>query len=352
MYNIIVNMYANIKSCISYNNNVSDFFNCANGVRQGENLSPFLFSLFLNDLDSYLLSNNIIGLKTISDEIENDLAIFLKLFVMLYADDTVLLAEDAKDLQNQLNAFSEYCSTWKLKVNVDKTKVMIFGNGRIPRNVTFMYNNNNIEIVKELNYLGIIFAKSGNFNKTKTYLAEKAQRAMYEVLKIGRSYKLSIKIQLDLFDKMVKPILLYGSEVWGFSNNDIIERVHLKFCKLLLNLKSSTPNYMVYGELGRHPLEIDIKIKIISFWSKLAKQTKYSSIVYILLRCMYIENNACFNWMSKVKTIFDECGFTYIWETENFMSHSYLISIVKQRLLDQYYQFWNSQVYNSSKSLS
>jgi hypothetical protein len=38
---------------------------------------------------------------------------------------------------------------------------------------------------------------------------------------------------------MVKPILLYGCEVWGFSNNDIIEKVHLKFCKLLLHLKSS-----------------------------------------------------------------------------------------------------------------
>ena len=71
---------------------------------------------------------------------------------------------------------------------------------------------------------------------------------MYEVLKMGRLYKLSVKIQLDLFDKMIKPILLYGCEVWGFGKNEVLERVHLKFCKILLNLKSSTPNYMVYGE--------------------------------------------------------------------------------------------------------
>jgi hypothetical protein len=73
---------------------------------------------------------------------------------------------------------------------------------------------------------------------------------MYEVLKMGRLYKLSVKIQLDLFDKMIKPVLLYGCEVWGFGKNEVLERVHLKFCKILLNLKSSTPNYMVYGELG------------------------------------------------------------------------------------------------------
>jgi hypothetical protein len=47
----------------------------------------------------------------------------------------------------------------------------------------------------------------------------------------------TIKCQYDLFDKKVKPILLYGCEIWGFVNNDIIERIHLKFCKHLLNLK-------------------------------------------------------------------------------------------------------------------
>ena len=73
---------------------------------------------------------------------------------------------------------------------------------------------------------------------------------MYEVLKMGRLYKLSVKIKLDLFDKMIKPILLYGCEVWGFGKNEVLERVHLKFCKILLNLKYSTPNYMVYGEQG------------------------------------------------------------------------------------------------------
>jgi hypothetical protein len=54
--------------------------------------------------------------------------------------------------------------------------------------------------------------------------------------------------------------------------NDIIERVHLKFCKLLLRLIVSTPNFMVYGELGKYPLEIDIKVRMISYWSKLIRK--------------------------------------------------------------------------------
>ena len=79
--------------------------------------------------------------------------------------------------------------------------------------MSFSYDNLNLEIVKNFNYLGIIFTKTGNFSLTKKHLADKVLKAMYEALKIGRTYKLSIKCLLDLFDKMIKPILLYGCEV-------------------------------------------------------------------------------------------------------------------------------------------
>jgi hypothetical protein len=52
---------------------------------------------------------------------------------MLYADDTVLMAESSADLQNQLNSFEDYCSIWKLKVNTDKSKVMFYSRGKIPK---------------------------------------------------------------------------------------------------------------------------------------------------------------------------------------------------------------------------
>jgi len=48
-----------------------------------------------------------------------------------------------------------------------------------------------------------------------------------------------------MFDKTILPILLYVSEIWSFETIDIIERVHLRFCKLILHLKQSTPNCMV-----------------------------------------------------------------------------------------------------------
>jgi hypothetical protein len=53
---------------------------------------------------------------------------------MLYADDTILLAESTEDLQVQLNAFGEYCNNWQMKVNVNKTKIMVFGFGKLRQN--------------------------------------------------------------------------------------------------------------------------------------------------------------------------------------------------------------------------
>ena len=69
---------------------------------------------------------------------------------------------------------------------------------------------------------------------------------MYDIIRKGRIHNLSIECQLDLFDKIVKPILLYGCEVWGFGNNLIIVRIHIKFCKILLGVKKSTPDFMNY----------------------------------------------------------------------------------------------------------
>jgi hypothetical protein len=115
---------------------------------------------------------------------------------------------------------------------------MIFSRGRLPDNVQFLFRGQQLDIVNDFNYLGVGLSRTGNVKNEKQGDAEKATRALYEVLKLGRLHNLSIKCQLDFFDKMVKPVLLYDCEIWGMSNNDILERVHLQFCKLLLDLKT------------------------------------------------------------------------------------------------------------------
>jgi hypothetical protein len=122
-------MYNDIKAQIKFNGDLSETFSCQLGVRQGENLSPFLFSIYLNDLELFLKTNKIEGLQQISELFLSELHMYEKLLLMLYADDTIIFAESPEKLQNSLTCFKEYCNLWKLKVNTDKTKIMIFGKG-------------------------------------------------------------------------------------------------------------------------------------------------------------------------------------------------------------------------------
>ena len=142
------------------------------------------------------------------------------------------MAETATDLQKELNWFCKYCKLWKLKVNINKTKVMVFSKGKLSE-YDFKFDNQIIEIVKDFTNLGVFFSRGGSFIKTIKRNVNKGTQAMFEILRKGRLHNLSVSCQYDLFHKIVTPILLYGCEIWGHVNTDLIERLHLKFCKLL-----------------------------------------------------------------------------------------------------------------------
>ena len=79
-------MYENIKSCVKINDETSAFFLSQCGVRQGENLSPLPFSMYLNDLDFFLISG---GVNSIDLEIISEVHVYIKLLILLYADGTI-----------------------------------------------------------------------------------------------------------------------------------------------------------------------------------------------------------------------------------------------------------------------
>ena len=173
---VIKNMYYDIKACVSVNNQTSNIFTCSTGVRQGENLSPLFFSLYLNDLESYFDTCRLNGvtIETNSEELYS----FSKIFLLLYADDTIIVSDDQNDFQTCLNSFLDYCDFWMLKVNFNKTKIIIFGARNIDK-FSFRMGINDIEIIKEYKYLGVVFSSTGSFLNARKHIAEQAKKAMY-----------------------------------------------------------------------------------------------------------------------------------------------------------------------------
>ena len=227
-FRIVHSMYENIKSCVRINDETSAYFPSECGVRQGENLSPLLFSLYmyLNDLENFIISGDVdsIDLEVASDEFH----IYLKLLILLYADDTIIFSNDKDNFQKALDNFHEYCSMWKLNVNLTKTKVVVF-NSLTNKNLSFHLGGQPTEISKSYKYLGVIFSKSGNFLQARKHIVDQAKKAMNLLFIGSNNLDLPIDLQIKLFDNTVLPILMYGCEVFGYENTDILEAVHLDF---------------------------------------------------------------------------------------------------------------------------
>ena len=148
-------MYQYLKSMILVNSQQSTLFPGNNGIRQGENLSPILFSLYLNDLEDYLSSHGCEGGFPTTDNKDQPIYIAVHMLCLLYADDTALLSTTAADLQYNLNTFYQYCNKWKLKINGSKTKILILNGNTRDYKHNFKTEQNTLEYVKEYKYLGI-----------------------------------------------------------------------------------------------------------------------------------------------------------------------------------------------------
>ena len=172
----------------------------------------------------------------------------LCIITLLFADDMIIVAENEIDLQRSLNNLNQYCDNWKLDVNTDKTKIVVFRKrGKLKSNEQWVYADNPIEIVNDFNYVGCTFNFTGSFTLNNQMLYGKGLKAMNVLLSNLKRYNTSPKVALQLFDAFVTPILYYGCEVSGFTNANTLEKLHLKFCKTILGVRQSTCNAAVYG---------------------------------------------------------------------------------------------------------
>ena len=148
------------------------FFACEVGVRQDENVSPFLFSLYSNDF--FFKDDNVQSLNLIDNFCMENITAYLRILILLYAEDVLLISESANGLQDALNAFSLYCKQWKLKVNTNKTKIMVLSKRKFGIDSLFLLDNTKLEVCEDISYLGITLNYNGSFINAKNKLVQQA----------------------------------------------------------------------------------------------------------------------------------------------------------------------------------
>jgi hypothetical protein len=111
---------------------------------------------------------------------------------------------------------------------------------------------------------------------------------------------------------------------------------------------------MVYGKLGRYPISIDIKVRMIKFWCKLimGKQSKLSHICYKLLYNNNLLRHGFSFWIKNIQDILNKSSLSYIWLYQNCISEKWLSNVVKMNLIDKFKQTWSISVDNSPKALN
>ena len=203
--NIMKTMYAHIQSAVRLGVELTDWFSVDTGVRQGDNLAPTLFAIYINDFITAMKALNK-GLP-VGDDCVSCLA---------YADDVVLVASSHEDVQAMLDAVHVWCTQWRLKVNTFKTKIMHFRKKSVScSDFLFHLGTHNLRV---LLYVSISWPGLEHFSRLfplcgcNLQCQQQSLRALvsrYYAMK-GLHYGTYSK----LYDSLVTPVIDYACVIW------------------------------------------------------------------------------------------------------------------------------------------
>jgi hypothetical protein len=344
LFRCIKCMYSSVKARVRCGSTLTDVIACSKGVKQGDICSPILFSLFINELAIEVIKQGRHGVNFALDTFE--------LFILLLADDVVLLAETPIGLQRQLDSLYNAACRLSLKVNLDKSNIVVFRNGGyLGKRERWFFQGELMPVVNAYKYLGIYFSTRLSFVAGCKDIASKAKRALIQIIQKLRFFNnSSLKVLLKLFDLQVQPILQYGSEIWGLdAAAHHCEKVHLFALKKFLRVGMRTPNDLVYYELDRYPILITFAVSCVRYWLKLLhmKENRLPRKSYLML-CNLDAKGKC-NWVTKVRECLFVNGFGLVWMNQGVGSINAFIRVFKQRLIDCQWQNVRAHINESER---
>ncbi len=197
-------MYKCVYQRIKLQNNLLEPVASELGLRQGCNLSPLLFNLFIEDIKFEFDAK--CDQVCLADK---------QLSHLLYADDLLLISTSQSGLQRCLDKIQAYFSRFKLSVNLKKSNIMVFNKtGKIPKHLLFRIGKDQVDFATRYKYLGTLLSSSGSYKPAIENLNEKSRKAYFSLLTILKNIDFDQGVCLKIFDTAIKPILTYNSEFW------------------------------------------------------------------------------------------------------------------------------------------
>ena len=351
--NLIKDMYSKLQASINISNGLSVPFKSLVGLKQGCNLSPTMFNIFINDFVDMLNRDNY----------EAPFLQNMQVSCLLYADDLILISDSEKGLQNSLDKLDIFTRTWFLEVNLRKTKCLTFAKGRPSKTPRWSLGAIPLEVCSSYCYLGVVFSCSGSMKSAAQALYDKSIGAMFSIIRnINKHNTCNIPILLDIFDKMVLPIALYNnSEVWGtnilplnikneicpFNENNIskhlTESLQLKFLKLVLRVPSRTSNWAVISEVGKYSVTLKIIKSMIKFLIHITRSPSKIINAALVTSASLSQGNS---WYKCVYALLKFCNIEHILYTADAAEIGHKLSNLDTNLRTLYKEQWNRERIN------
>ena len=325
MYFLIKAFYNLTESCVQVNGNITGWFRTLQGVRQGDNLSPTLFAIYINDLAAGLKELNA-GVK-IGDDVVS---------ILLYADDIALISPSEEEMQRMLNFVARWCKQWTMDINMSKSKIIHFRKKNVDcSDIKLMLGENELQYVSHYKYLGVYFDEFLDFNYHGNQIAESASGALGAIIAKYKSLgEMGFETYKKCFDTSITPILDYGAEIWGYCKAPMIDAVQNKAIRVYLGVHRFAPNLAINGDVGWIPASIRRKICLVRYWNRVISMQESRLTKRILNTIL---NTGQTRWLSSVKDIFEEVGVLQNFELKTCCDIPYC----RRMLMEKYNEDWN-----------
>lgn len=215
---------------VIYEHTLSNTVAVTSGVPQGSVLGPLLFLLYINDIAANIKCN-----------------------IKLFADDCVIYKEishysDHNELNDSLADIANWCSSWQMTLNVQKSAIMTVTRKALPSTFTYVINSTPLNRVDEHKYLGVTITSDLKWDKHISKIISKALRKLF-FLKRSLAHA-TTATKLLAYTSFVRPVLEYANTVWfphTVTNIKKLESIQRKAVRFIHNKykRTDSPTHLL-----------------------------------------------------------------------------------------------------------